>query len=592
MKIKNSSVLVRSIIIIISVIVLLFACMNSNQAAMAFLLPNRFVGEYSFDDGNTWEPLDETTKLSAYDGSIVLRGNFEYDFPELEPINFYLEHITMDIYINGEPFCLDSRNQIGLTPSNCCMQWITLRSTGIYHEDTVEIHLHNPHKFGNKDAYNKFLNRIYSCEPEIFGSMMLKSGQRSRIVGIAVIVAAIMLLAVYLAFCQLKIEGGRHIGNLGFFALFFGGYIAMDTSDISLWSELNVFNTYGLQICIMLSGFMAVMCVSETLKGSAARIANIMVIASAAVSGILLTISLLGFTVLYDTAVHWLSAHIVIYIILLGCCIYSLVRRKCTDLFSLWSYIILISMALADGINYFAEIGFSNGMFSKIAFLIMFVIQLIRTIKEIPADYIAARQADELRAELTDSRISIMLSQIQPHFLYNVLNSIYCLCEKDIDAAQAAISDFSDYLRGNMNSITKKDLVPFSTELDHLKTYISLEKMRFGDKLDIVWDIQTDNFMLPALTVQPIVENAVNHGICSSDNGGTITITTRETDASIEIEVHDDGVGFDENEYINDREGHIGIMNVRSRLNKMCGGELDIKSSLGVGTTAVIRLPK
>ncbi|MGN0587372.1 MAG: sensor histidine kinase [Oscillospiraceae bacterium] len=499
----------------------------------------------------------------------MLKGNFEYEISELDPINFYLEHITMDIYINGEPFFLDSRNQVGLTSSNCCTLWLTLRSPGIYQEDIVEIYLNNPHDFGNKNAYNKFLGRIYSSEPEVFSSMMLKSGQRSRIVGIAVIVAAIMLLAVYLAFLLLKIEGGRQIGSLGFFALFFGGYIAMDTSDVSLWSGLNVFNTYSLQICIMLAGFMAVMSVSEILEGAAARIANVLVIASAVVNGVLLMVSMLGYMVLYDTAVHWLTAHAVIYIVLLGCCIYSFIRGKNKNCLSLWSYTILILAALADVVNYYAEIGFSHGMFSKTVFLVLFVIQLIRTIKVIPADYIAARQADALRSELAESRISIMLSQIQPHFLYNVLNSIYCLCAKDIDAAQEAISNFSDYLRGNMTSLTKKDLVPFSTELNHLKTYISLEKLRFGDKLNIVWDIQTENFMLPALTVQPIVENAVNHGICGSDNGGTVTITARETDSSFEIEVHDDGVGFDVNEYVNGRDGHIGIVNVRSRLSKM-----------------------
>ena len=98
--------------------------------------------------------------------------------------------------------------------------------------------------------------------------------------------------------------------------------------------------------------------------------------------------------------------------------------------------------------------------------------------------------------------------------------------------------------------------------------------------------------MLPALTVQPIVENAVYHGICGSDNDGTITITTRETDSFFEIGVNDDGVGFDANKYVDGEDGHIGIMNVRSRLSKMCGGELDIISALGMGTTAIIRLPK
>lgn len=133
-----ASVLVRGIVIILSVIVLLCACMSGNRAAMDSLLIYKFVGEYSFDGGNTWEPFDENTKFSAYDGSVVLRGNFEYEIPESYPINFYLEQITMDLYINGEPIYKDSRNQIGLTPSNCCTQWITLRSPGIYREDRGE----------------------------------------------------------------------------------------------------------------------------------------------------------------------------------------------------------------------------------------------------------------------------------------------------------------------------------------------------------------------------------------------------------------------------------------------------------------------
>lgn len=185
-----------------------------------------------------------------------------------------------------------------------------------------------------------------------------------------------------------------------------------------------------------------------------------------------------------------------------------------------------------------------------------------------------------------------MLSQIQPHFLYNSLNSIYYLCDKDPKAARQAISDFSDYLRGNMDSLTRSAPVPFYRELKHLKNYLTLEKLRFDDTLEIVWDIQTEDFMIPALTVQPLVENAVKHGICKSENGGTVTISTRECESCYEVEIRDDGAGFDPNGNPSDGKSHVGIENVRSRLSKMCGADLEITSEKGKGTTAIIRIPK
>ena len=143
-------------------------------------------------------------------------------------------------------------------------------------------------------------------------------------------------------------------------------------------------------------------------------------------------------------------------------------------------------------------------------------------------NYKAAREAETLKAELAKNRISIMLSQIQSHFLYNSLNTIYGLCEKDPTAAKKAVNDFADYLRGNMDSLSRNCPVPFETELNHLKSYLSLEQTRFKKKLNIEWDIQTDSFMIPSLTVQPLVENAVKHGICMKENGGTVKISSRE----------------------------------------------------------------
>ncbi len=198
----------------------------------------------------------------------------------------------------------------------------------------------------------------------------------------------------------------------------------------------------------------------------------------------------------------------------------------------------------------------------------------------------------EQEAELAQSRISIMLSQIQPHFLYNALNSIRYLCKTDPVAAQETIDDFSAYLRGNMDSLNRKAPVPLEKELEHVRIYLSLEKMRFEEDLNVVWDIRTTAFMLPALTVQPLVENAVKYGLGKKPGGGTVTISTRETEDSYEITVADDGVGYDPQEVQYDGRTQLGVDNVRCRLEAMSSASLRIESRPGEGTTAIISIPK
>lgn len=202
------------------------------------------------------------------------------------------------------------------------------------------------------------------------------------------------------------------------------------------------------------------------------------------------------------------------------------------------------------------------------------------------------REGERMERELAQSRISIMLSQIQPHFLYNTLSAIAYLCEKDPKQARKATEAFAGYLRGNMDSLKHRHPILFSTELKHLEVYLSLEKLRFEDELNIVYDIQATDFMLPALTVQPLVENAVKYGVGKAENGGTVTIRTREEADGYRIIVEDDGVGYNPYETQEDGRTHIGIDNVKSRLESMSNGTLDIVSKKGIGTTATIWLPK
>lgn len=201
-------------------------------------------------------------------------------------------------------------------------------------------------------------------------------------------------------------------------------------------------------------------------------------------------------------------------------------------------------------------------------------------------------QYREKEKALVASQIAIMMSQIKPHFLYNSLTAIAQLCENNPKAAKKATIAFSDYLRNNMHSIEKNELIPITEELKHIKTYLYLEKMRFDDYLEIEYDIQATDFYVPSLSVQPIVENAVKWGIGEKENGGVIKISTCSNDESFEIKVSDNGNGFDANKSKTDNRTHIGIDNVRKRLDVMCSGELIIDSVIGKGTTVKIVIPR
>ncbi len=195
-------------------------------------------------------------------------------------------------------------------------------------------------------------------------------------------------------------------------------------------------------------------------------------------------------------------------------------------------------------------------------------------------------------SEAAELRISLMMSQIEPHFLYNSLNTIYHLCDKDVGLAKQAISDFSDYLRHIFGSINRTAPIRFEEELDYIKNYLRLEQMRFDENLNVLYHIEATDFNVPALSVQPLVENAVKHGICKKEDGGTLILATKEYRDYYEVVIRDDGVGFDPEKKPDDGRVHVGIENVKQRLETMCGGTLTIESKPGDGTRVTVRLPK
>lgn len=195
---------------------------------------------------------------------------------------------------------------------------------------------------------------------------------------------------------------------------------------------------------------------------------------------------------------------------------------------------------------------------------------------------------EEKEIKLREQRISLMLSQIQPHFLYNTLNTITALCRANPKLAEETTIKFSGYLRENMYSMGENDTQLFSKELEHTNIYLDIEKLRFGDRVNVEYDIKSSDFDMPTLTLQPIVENAVKHGICKKLEGGTIKISTEKKGRDYIITISDNGIGFEVESALNDGKEHVGIRNVKERLKSIVNAELEITSFIGIGTIVKI----
>lgn len=202
-------------------------------------------------------------------------------------------------------------------------------------------------------------------------------------------------------------------------------------------------------------------------------------------------------------------------------------------------------------------------------------------------EIILLQNALALEQRMAKTQAAFLASQIQPHFLYNALNTIQELCYTDPKLAAETVVHFSKYLRNNIDFMDYKDKIPFRRELAHIENYIQLQRTRFGDLVTFQITVKFEDFSLPPLTVQPLVENAVRHGVRQRPNGsGTVNIFVERRQRWVYIRIRDDGVGFDLSQ-IHSRS----LENIRYRLQSIAAGTLTIESVEEQGTVATIQLP-
>ena len=191
--------------------------------------------------------------------------------------------------------------------------------------------------------------------------------------------------------------------------------------------------------------------------------------------------------------------------------------------------------------------------------------------------------------ELREAKVRSMTQQIRPHFIYNTLTSVYVLCREDPEQAMDVIDNFTTYLQSNISAISAAELISFSDELQHTKAYLAVELIRYGDKLTVNYELKYTAFRLPPLTLQPLLENAVKHGVGTGHFPEHILVRTELENNTAVLTIEDDGPGFDPSQ-LNDKP-HIGLRNVRDRLELMCSGSLDVQSTPNRGTIVTLRVP-
>lgn len=595
---KNKYIRLAAIIlpILVAVICLVQMVKNDNQSFLAVPMEYSFTGEYSYD-GQNWYPYSEDSDISALDGDMIVKGHFDSDIPEGGILNFYCNHIGMTIYVNGEMIYMDAPAEMkflgkDLMASMCGKHWEQLMCPEITTEDEVEIHFINYHTYGNKYAYKEVLLSFLMTPPD---NTILEAHLKSYIepfekAGYALLIVAVLLLGAALSSLVSKSDMTNGLLKLGLATLFTAGYIMFDVMMLYFADELLVVKTYGSQMSLMLAVYFVGMLVCDSIKDKYKKVAEVVIIGSGIFNFFIIVLAAMGKVLLYDTLLYWEVAQCVISIALIVLCILEMIKEKKCRI-SLIIYVVINSAIMIDMTGIFYN-PYYSGICFKVVYVIMLVVILLRGARQISLDHKASIKNKKLKVELEQSRIAVMLSQIQPHFLYNSLTSVMDLCDRDPKQAKAAIADFADYLRGNLASLKTENLISFRTELEHIEKYLRLEKLRFQDELEIVYDIQSKDFMLPSLSVQPLVENAVKHGVGQKIGGGTVTIQTYETEDKYVIRITDDGVGFEVGMYQEDDDTHIGIENITKRLDMMMNARLEIESKKGEGTTACILIPK
>lgn len=605
---KNKSHLIIACIagLLLFVIVFIAISFSADGESIAPILPYcSFQGQYKIGDSD-WQEIEPGKHISATKGDVTLKGFFKLHNPETGEVlsnvstgmvlHLYFNHINVKVCIPNQRDMIFSYELDQLGDIACGQVWQKFLFSGTP-TDEITIVIHNPHSFGNESAVDDFLSNVNLYIEGYTEEALSNEADTEAAIGIAILCCALIILGVAIFSKQIKVGTYKGFGFIGGVLLSAGIYFLFSPKVTAINSLSVIVNTNIREISKFLYFFFLTCTFTLTIEK---EIPKKICYGLTAMNGLSILvcgiIGLLPNVKFYDTILYWSIFTMLEYLALAVCIIIDFKKTSALKYITLVSIILIVVTLYLD---FFALMfGWWKETASQAIFLLLFSVIFIISIRVVPKNIKESYRARELEmerqalmVELEELKIDIMLSQIQPHFLYNTLNTIYHLCDIDVEKAKVAVNHFADYLRNNISTLNESQMIDFDTEIRHVNTYLNLEKIRFGDELEIEYDLQARGFLVPVLSVQPLVENAVKHGTSKKRGGGKVTISSRENERYYEIIVADTGVGIDKN-LSEIKKDSIGIKNVTQRLKSNCNGTLDVQSEVGKGTTITITIPK
>ncbi len=414
----------------------------------------------------------------------------------------------------------------------------------------------------------------------------------TRVISIAFDLMALLMIIIVSRSCL----NGRLIRSSAcFFKLMMSTYLCLffescswiidgHPKAVALDYATNIGCNCFMLICAYL--FYDYVCISCNCENSGLRKRIVQILVAVAILAEVLNIRFGYFYTIRDTGEYvrssgWeIAAFIPFIVIVAFCC--QIIFKAHMEIRQTITYLLYGFIPFAVSIWYTLT-GYPPTFFVALFFSLMLIYSNIYVVQ--------GKEIQKSEIKIAKQKNQMALSQIRPHFLYNALGSIEVLCKTNPQKAGEAVHFFSRYLRMNMDALGDVDMIPFSKELEHIHNYIWLEKMRFDEDLEYTESIEVSDFMIPVLAIQPLVENAVKHGMMGMDEGVLhVDLSTYEKDDCYYIRIKDDGAGFDMNAPKNnsDERSHLGMTNAKERIKSFLNGEFIVDSHVGQGTTITI----
>ncbi|WP_139652860.1 sensor histidine kinase [Raoultibacter phocaeensis] len=568
-------------------------------------------GSYRVDDG-PWRPYETGQKLEAQGvgvSSIVVRGSLGVESAAGERINVRLSSTAYALSVNGtEVFSSPGIGDAG-PASEPLLGWVGFASPGISADDEVEIRLSSSSGYCALGDYAIALDSLHAGDANALFFAMVQRYLPMFVSGLVVLVAGLVLFLV--ASVGHLIGVPKEEGGLRFalYVLVGGVWIFFCFDYITLLVPHPAFTTTVSLLAQDVLGVLLLAFVASRVGGRTRVVVRALFCLATGVLIAAIVLRLCGVVSLYNANIA------IVPLFILACVAAAALlardawkRRRHIEVDAALVVLPCAAGMFVEGASFLVG-GVTTGLWLCGGILIAVAVRFVALFAFARGQILQAERAQRMESEVAQSRVAVLLSQIQPHFLFNALNAIEFLCEADPPRAARTVQEFAQYLRGNMDSLTGEPLIPLKRELEHLAHYVAIEQLRFPN-VEVHYHVQADDFQVPPLSVQPLVENAIRHGASQRRGGkGTVTLSSWREGGRCFVRVSDNGPGITVDapvphgcgaespagEPMHGAEGspsrsHVGLANVEARL-AVCGGALHIENTPGSGVQVTLVVP-